>query len=117
MDRSANPWSDIPKAKVFMIVGANIARMLPHHDQLPVAVPRQWRQADRRRSAHDAHRPQRGPVPAGPSGRRHLALFNGILHVMIERRLDDREFIARAHHRIRARWPSPCRSTPASTAA
>src|SRR5439155_2222685 len=29
IDRSANPWSDIPKAKVILVAGANIAECAP----------------------------------------------------------------------------------------
>ena len=65
VDRAPNPWSEIPKAEVLMVIGANIGECAPDHDRLHLALPRQRRQTDRRRSAHDAHHAQRRPVSAG----------------------------------------------------
>ena len=34
VDRSPNPWSDIPKAQVVLVTGANVGRMRAHHHRL-----------------------------------------------------------------------------------
>ena len=54
VDRSPIPWSDIPKAQVLFVDRRERRRVRADHDGLHLALPRQRRQADRRRSAHDA---------------------------------------------------------------
>jgi assimilatory nitrate reductase catalytic subunit len=93
VDRSANPWSDIPKAKVILVAGANIAECAPittdylwqareHGGKLIILDPRMTpiaRNADLF-------------IPVRSGG--DIGIFNGMLHIMIERGWIDREFIA-----------------------
>ena len=57
VDRSPNPWSDIPQAEVVFVAGANVAECAPITTQLHLALPRPRRQAHRRRPADDARSP------------------------------------------------------------
>lgn len=93
IDRSANPWSDITKAQVILAAGANIAECAPittdylwqareHGAKLIILDPRMTpiaRNADLF-------------IPVRSGG--DIGIFNGMLHVMIERGWIDREFIA-----------------------
>ena len=66
VDRCPNPWSDIPKAQVVLVTGANVAECAP------ITTDYLWRMRDdggkahRHRSAHDPDHSQRRPLPARP---------------------------------------------------
>ena len=74
IDRSANPWSDIPKAKVILVAGANIAECAPITTDYLWQARENGAQAHRARSAHDADRPHRRSLHPGALGRRHRRL-------------------------------------------
>jgi assimilatory nitrate reductase catalytic subunit len=92
IDRSANPWSDIPKAQVILVAGSNVAECSP------ITTDYLWRARDAgarlivldprvtpvARTA-DLH------IPVRPGG--DLGVFNGMLHVMAQRGWINREFI------------------------
>ena len=93
IDRSANPWSDIPKAKVILVAGANVAECAP------ITTDYLW-QARERGSKLIILDPRLTPIarnadlymPVRSGG--DIGVFNGMLHVMIERGWIDRDFIA-----------------------
>src|SRR4029450_9289775 len=93
IDRSANPWSDIPKAKVILVAGANIAERAP----IPTHYLWQARENGARLIVLD---PRMTPIartadlfiPVRSGG--DIGIFNGMLHVMIKRGWINREFIA-----------------------
>jgi assimilatory nitrate reductase catalytic subunit len=95
IDRAANPWSDIPGAEVVWISGANIAECAP----ITTSYVWQAREHGARVIVVD---PRITPVartcdlflPVKPG--RDIALFNGILHLMIEHDWLDHDFI-RSH--------------------
>jgi assimilatory nitrate reductase catalytic subunit len=93
VDRSANPWTDIVGAEVIWISGSNIAECSPittdyvwqareHGARVIVVDPRITPIA---RTCHLY-------LPIKPG--RDVALFNGILHLMIENDWLDHDFIA-----------------------
>src|SRR6185295_13214598 len=92
MDRSANPWSDIPKAEVILIAGANVAECAP------ITTEYLW-QARENGARLIVLDPRMTPIartvdlfiPVRPGG--DIGVFNGMLHVMIERGWVDRNFI------------------------
>jgi assimilatory nitrate reductase catalytic subunit len=92
IDRSANPWSDIPLAEVILIAGANVAECAP------ITTNYVW-QAREQGAKVIVVDPRITPIartcdlflPVKPG--RDAALFNGILHVMIEQDWLDHEFI------------------------
>ncbi len=92
VDRAPNPWSDIPKAQVLLIAGANIAECAPittdyvwrcrdHGGKLILIDPRFTPIA---RNA-DLYLPVRPGTD--------VALFMGMLHVILRDGLEDRDFI------------------------
>jgi assimilatory nitrate reductase catalytic subunit len=93
IDRSANPWSDIPKAKVVLVAGANIAECAP------ITTDYLW-QARENGAKLIVLDPRMTPIartadlfiPVRSGG--DIGVFNGMLHVMITRGWIDREFIA-----------------------
>lgn len=93
MDRSANPWSDLPKAKVILAAGANVAECAP------ITTDYLW-QARETGAKLIILDPRLTPIarnadlyiPVRSGG--DIGVFNGMLHVMIERGWIDREFIA-----------------------
>ena len=93
MDRSANPWSDIPKAKAILVAGANVA------DCAPITTDYLW-QARENGGKLIVLDPRMTPIarnadlfiPVRSGG--DIGVFNGMLHVMIERGWIDRQFIA-----------------------
>jgi assimilatory nitrate reductase catalytic subunit len=93
IDRSANPWSDIAKAKVILVAGANIAECAP------ITTDYLW-QARENGGKLIILDPRMTPIarnadlfiPVRSGG--DIGVFNGMLHVMIERGWIDREFIA-----------------------
>jgi assimilatory nitrate reductase catalytic subunit len=92
IDRAANPWSDITHADVVWISGANVAECAP----ITTSYVWQAREFGAKAIVVD---PRITPVartcdlflPVKPG--RDVALFNGILHLMIERDWLDHEFI------------------------
>lgn len=93
IDRSANPWSDIPKAKVILVAGANVAECAP------ITTDYLW-QARENGGKLIILDPRMTPIarnadlfiPVRSGG--DIGVFNGMLHVMIERGWIDRDFIA-----------------------
>jgi len=95
IDRSANPWSDIPNADVILVAGSNIAECSP------ITTDYLWsaRENGARIIVLD---PRMTPIartadlyiPVRSGG--DIGAFNSILYVLIERGWIDREFIA--HH-------------------
>jgi assimilatory nitrate reductase catalytic subunit len=92
IDRAANPWSDILKAEVVWISGANIAECAP------ITTDYVW-QARENGAKIIVVDPRITPVartcdlflPIKPG--RDVALFNGVLHLMIENNWLDHDFI------------------------
>ncbi|HEY7785679.1 MAG TPA: molybdopterin oxidoreductase family protein [Pyrinomonadaceae bacterium] len=93
IDRAANPWSDILKAQVIWISGANVAECAP----ITTNYVWQAREAGAKIIVVD---PRITPIartcdlflPIKPG--RDIALFNGILNLMIENDYLDHDFIA-----------------------
>lgn len=93
IDRAANPWSDILKAKVVWISGANIAECAP------ITTNYVW-QAREYGAKIIVVDPRITPIartcdlflPIKPG--RDIALFNGILHLMIENDWLDHDYIS-----------------------
>jgi assimilatory nitrate reductase catalytic subunit len=94
IDRAANPWSDIPKAELIWVAGANIAECFP------ILTSYIW-QAREQGAKVIVVDPRITPIartcelflPVKPG--RDIALFNGILHLMIEHDWLDHDFIER----------------------
>ena len=92
IDRAANPWSDILRAEVVWISGANVAECAP------ITTDYVW-QAREHGAKVIVVDPRLTPIartcdlflPVKPG--RDTALFNGILHLMIEHDWLDHEFI------------------------
>jgi assimilatory nitrate reductase catalytic subunit len=92
IDRAANPWADILKAEVVWISGANVAECAP------ITTNYVW-QAREHGAKIIVVDPRITPVartcdlflPIKPG--RDVALFNGILHLMIENDWLDHDFI------------------------
>lgn len=92
VDRGANPWDDILGAEVIFIAGANIAECAP------ITTDYVW-QARERGAKIIVVDPRLTPLartadvylPVKPG--RDVALFNGIVHLMIENDWLDRAFI------------------------
>lgn len=93
VDRAANPWSDIVGTEVVWISGANIAECAP------ITTDYVW-QAREHGAKIIVMDPRVTPIartcdlflPVKPG--RDIALFNGVLHLMIENDWLDHEFIA-----------------------
>ena len=93
IDRSANPWSDIPKAKVILVAGANIAECAP------ITTDYLW-QARENGATLIVLDPRMTPIartadlfiPVRPGG--DIGVFYGMLRVMVQRGWVNREFIA-----------------------
>ncbi len=97
VDRAANPWSDIPLAKVILLTGTNLAECFP------ILTDYVWRARDAGAKIIVID-PRITPIartadlflPVRPG--RDSALANGIFHVMIERGWIDEKFIAEHTH-------------------
>jgi len=97
IDRAANPWSDIPLAKVIILTGTNLAECFP------ILTDYIWRARDNGAKIIVID-PRITPIartadlflPVRPG--RDSALAHGILHVLIERGWIDEEFIAAHTH-------------------
>ena len=94
VDRSTIPWSDIPKAEVLFVIGANIG------DCAPITTDYIWRCRDNGGRLIVAD-PRMTPItrnadlflPVRPGT--DLALLLGMLHVIVRDKLENREFIQR----------------------
>jgi len=92
VDRAANPWSDIPKAKAIIIAGSNVAECFP------VLTQYFWQARDNGAKIIVID-PRITPIartadvflPVKPG--RDSALANGILHLMIKNGWTDNAFI------------------------
>ena len=92
IDRAANPWSDIKKAAVIWVSGANVAECAP------ITTDYLW-QAREQGARIIMVDPRITPaartcdlfLPVKPG--RDVALFNGVLHLMVENGWLDRNFI------------------------
>jgi assimilatory nitrate reductase catalytic subunit len=92
IDRAASPWSDIPRAELVWISGANVAECAP------ITTEYVW-QARENGARIIVVDPRITPLartcdlflPVKPG--RDIALFNGVLHLMIEKGWIDRPFI------------------------
>jgi assimilatory nitrate reductase catalytic subunit len=92
VDRSTIPWSEIPKAEVLFVIGANIG------DCAPITTDYIWRCRDHGGRLIVAD-PRMTPItrnsdlylPLRPGT--DLALLMGMLHVILRDGLEDREFI------------------------
>lgn len=93
IDRSGNPWSDIPKAKAILVAGANIAECAP------ITTDYIWRARDNggklivmdpRLTPIARNADLYIPVRSGGD----IGVFHGMMHIMIERGWIDREYIA-----------------------
>ncbi|MCC6442196.1 MAG: molybdopterin oxidoreductase family protein [Armatimonadetes bacterium] len=92
VDRAANPWSDILKAEVVWISGANVAECAP------ITTDYVWQSRENGAKIIVVD-PRITPIartcdlflPVKPG--RDIALFNGILHLMIENDWLDHKFI------------------------
>ncbi len=115
VDRAANPWSDILKAKVVWISGANVAECAP------ITTDYVW-QARENGGKIIVVDPRITPIartcdlflPIKPG--RDIALFNGVLHLMIENDWLDHAFIERYTVGFDAVAASVRKWTPAKTA-
>ncbi len=115
IDRAANPWSDILGAEVIWISGANVAECAP------ITTDYVW-QARERGAKVIVVDPRLTPIartcdlflPIKPG--RDVALFNGILHLMIENGWVDREFVERSTVGFDEVARSVAEWTPARTA-
>lgn len=95
IDRSASPWNDILGAEVVWIAGSNTAECSP------ITTNYVW-QAREHGAKVIVQDPRITPIartadiilPVKPG--RDIALFNGVLHLMIENGWIDEEFIARS---------------------
>jgi assimilatory nitrate reductase catalytic subunit len=93
VDRSPNPWSDIPKAQVLFILGANVS------DCAPITTEYVWRCVDQGGRLIVAD-PRMTPItrradlylPVRPGT--DVALLMAMLHVIVRDGLEDRDFIA-----------------------
>jgi assimilatory nitrate reductase catalytic subunit len=93
IDRAANPWSDMLKSEVIWISGANVAECAP------ITTNYVW-QARENGARVIVVDPRITPIartcdlflPIKPG--RDIALFNGILHLMIEHQWLDNDFIS-----------------------
>ncbi len=94
IDRAANPWSDLLKAEVIWVSGANIGECFP------ILTNYLWEARDRGAKIVVVD-PRITPIartcdlflPVKPG--RDIALFHGILHLMIEKGWVDYDFIQR----------------------
>ena len=100
VDRNANPWSDIPLADVVWVAGSNVA------ETFPITTSYIWRARDRgaRLIVQDPR-----VVPLARTADLYLpvrpgtdsALFDAVLHVLIDARLAGSRVHRRTHQRLR----------------
>ncbi len=93
VDRSPNPWSDIPRAQVVLVAGANVAECAP------ITTDYLWRMRDAGGRLIVAD-PRLTPIcrnadlylPVRPGT--DIALFSALLHVVVREGLHDEAFLA-----------------------
>jgi assimilatory nitrate reductase catalytic subunit len=93
VDRSPNPWSDIPEAQVVLVTGSNVAECAP------ITTDYLWQMKDRGGKLIVVD-PRMTPItrnadlylPVRPGT--DVALHMGLLHVVLREGLEDRDFIA-----------------------
>ncbi len=93
IDRSANPWSDILKAELIWISGANVAECAP------ITTDYIWQAREQQGAKVIVVDPRITPIartcdlylPIKPG--RDIALFNGVLNLMIQNDWLDHDFI------------------------
>jgi assimilatory nitrate reductase catalytic subunit len=109
IDRATNPWSDMVPGRGHLGRRGQRRRVRAHHDQLRLAGARERREDHRRQD------PRITPLartcdlflPVKPG--RDIALFNGVLHLMIEKGWIDRPSSSSSPS-ASTRWPSTCAS-------
>lgn len=92
VDRSANPWSDIPQAKVILVAGANVAECAP------ITTDYLW-QARENGAKLIVLDPRMTPIarnadlfiPVRSGG--DIGVFHGMMRIMIQRGWIDRSYI------------------------
>ena len=92
IDRSANPWSDIPKAKVILVAGANVAECAP------ITTDYLWQARDNGAKLIVLD-PRLTPIarnadlfiPVRSGG--DIGVFHGMMRILIQRGWIDREYI------------------------
>lgn len=92
VDRAANPWSDIPKAEVLIIAGANCA------ETFPILNGFLWKQRDNGGiwiiiDPRETPTARQGDLHLQLKPGTDVAVANGILNVLINENLLDEEFI------------------------
>jgi len=92
VDRAANPWSDIPKAEVLIIAGANCA------ETFPILNGFLWKQRDNGGiwiiiDPRETPTARQGDLHLQLKPGTDVAVANGILNVLINEKLIDEEFI------------------------
>ncbi len=92
VDRAANPWSDIPKAEVLIIAGANCA------ETFPILNGFLWKQRDNGGiwiiiDPRETATARQGDLHLQLKPGTDVAVANGILNVLINENLIDEEFI------------------------
>ena len=92
IDRSANPWTDIPLAEVLVIAGANCA------ETFPVLNKFLWEQRDNGGrwiviDPRETATARQGDLHLQLRPGTDVAVANGMLHVLIEENLIDKTFI------------------------
>lgn len=92
VDRSANPWTDIPLAEVLMIAGANCA------ETFPILNKFLWQQRDNGGvwiviDPRETATARQGDLHLQLKPGTDVAVANGILHVIVKENLIDEEFI------------------------
>jgi assimilatory nitrate reductase catalytic subunit len=94
VDRSANPWSDIPKAKVILVAGSNIAECAP------ITTDYLWQARDNGAKLIVLD-PRMTPIarnadlfiPVRSGG--DIGVFHGMMRILIQRGWIDRDYIDR----------------------
>ena len=92
IDRAANPWSDIPKAKVILVAGANVAECAP------ITTDYLWQARDNGAKLIVLD-PRLTPIarnadlfiPVRSGG--DIGVFHGMMRILIERGWIDRDYI------------------------
>ncbi len=93
IDRSPNPWADLPKTEVLFVIGANVAECAP------IATSYIWQMKDNGGKLMVAD-PRATPIsrkadlylPVRPGT--DLALLMGMLHVILREKLTDEQYLA-----------------------
>ncbi len=92
MDRSANPWTDIPLAEVLILAGANCA------ETFPILNKFLWQQRDKGGvwiviDPRETATARQGDLHLQLKPGTDVAVANGMLHVILKENLIDEEFI------------------------